>query len=83
MIACPECGGKTRSTESRITPSGARRRRECANGHRVTTIEVIVPTGQRHGSVALVREDRIAEARDAAAKLSAYLAAVLDSKERP
>jgi transcriptional regulator NrdR family protein len=83
VIACPECGERTRSTESRVTPSGSRRRRVCPRGHKCTTIETVVPTGERHGDAVLVRRDQIEKARERATALSEYLAAVLEAKEQP
>ncbi len=40
-MKCPECGAWTEVKETR----GPRRRRECANGHRFSTEEIV--TGQK------------------------------------
>jgi transcriptional regulator NrdR family protein len=37
-MKCPECGAWTEVRETR----GPRRRRECANGHRFSTEEVVI-----------------------------------------
>ncbi len=65
MIACPECGLVTRSTEVRFTRSGARRRRKCPNGHAVTTLEMVVSagTGNAIRDMVLVRSQSIRELR--------------------
>ena len=43
----PECGAWTRVLETRVRPSGETRRRyECANEHRFTSVEVIVALNQ-------------------------------------
>jgi transcriptional regulator NrdR family protein len=43
-MKCPVCGSYTEIIDSRMYPDGVRRRRryQCANMHRFTTIEVIV-----------------------------------------
>lgn len=42
-VLCPSCGGGGRKTISaRKTLGGIRRRIECENGHRFTTIEVVM-----------------------------------------
>lgn len=41
------CGLPTQVLESRINLKGVKRRRECAAGHRFTTLEVVVSVG--HG----------------------------------
>ena len=39
-MRCPECGSdRLQVVDSRDSPDGVRRRRECANGHRFTTYE--------------------------------------------
>ncbi len=43
---CPECGAWTTISETRLTVMRYRRRRECGNGHRFTTEEVVVPQKQ-------------------------------------
>ena len=40
---CPECGKYTEVLETRDNPKGVRRRYECANLHRFTTQESLVP----------------------------------------
>jgi len=46
-LKCPECGAWTDVVESRPSEvHGYRRRRECANGHRFTTEEVVIPEEQ-------------------------------------
>ena len=43
-MKCPECGVWTVVKEVRpSTVHGYRRRRECANGHKFTTVETVVP----------------------------------------
>jgi hypothetical protein len=43
-IPCPECNITTgKVLDSRVRGNGTRRRRECANGHRFSTFEVVVP----------------------------------------
>ncbi len=46
MIACPQCGLDTVVAETRSIGAHNRRRRECVNRHRVTTIEMIVASGR-------------------------------------
>ena len=43
---CPECGAWTTVSETRRTDSRYRRRRECGNGHKFTTEEVVVSQEQ-------------------------------------
>lgn len=43
-MKCPHCNAWT---EVLSTRGGTRRRRECANGHRFTTQEVVVPERTR------------------------------------
>ena len=43
---CPECGAWTTVKETRLTVMRYRRRRECGNGHKFTTEEVVVPQEQ-------------------------------------
>ncbi len=46
-LKCPECGVWTVVNEARPSDMyGYRRRRECANGHRFTTQEVVIPDDQ-------------------------------------
>ena len=40
----PKCGEFTEVLETRANPKGVRRRYECANLHRVTTQETLIPT---------------------------------------
>lgn len=41
-MKCPECGTESRVTETREVDEGnIRRRRECAKGHRFSTVEVV------------------------------------------
>ena len=43
-MKCPECGAWTLIKETRESPTfGFRRRRECANYHKFTTQEILVP----------------------------------------
>jgi len=42
-MKCPTCGTYTRILETRVNPAGVRRRYECANLHRFTTQEALVP----------------------------------------
>ena len=43
---CPECGAWTTISETRLTVMRYRRRRECGNGHKFTTEEVVVSQEQ-------------------------------------
>ena len=43
-VKCPTCGTYTKILETRVNPKGIRRRYECANMHRFTTQETLVPT---------------------------------------
>ena len=43
---CPECGAWTTISETRLTITRYRRRRECGNGHKFTTEEVVVSQEQ-------------------------------------
>ena len=43
-MKCPTCGTYTRILETRVNPKGIRRRYECANLHRFTTQETLIPT---------------------------------------
>jgi transcriptional regulator NrdR family protein len=43
-MKCPECGAWTLIKETKESPTfGYRRRRECANYHKFTTQEIVVP----------------------------------------
>ena len=43
-MKCPECGAWADVIETRKSETfGYRRRRECGNGHRFTTQEVVIP----------------------------------------
>ncbi len=43
-MKCPECGAWTLIKETKESPTfGYRRRRECANYHKFTTQEILVP----------------------------------------
>ena len=47
-MRCPECGTWTIVKETRISTGNTRRRRlECANEHRFTTLETIIETKAR------------------------------------
>lgn len=44
-MKCPECGAWTVVKETRVDENNARRRRiECANMHRFTTLETVIAT---------------------------------------
>ena len=45
-MTCPECGKYTEVLETRANPDGMRRRYKCANLHRFTTQEALVPQGK-------------------------------------
>ena len=45
-MTCPECNKYTAVLETRSNPDGMRRRYECANLHRFTTQEALVPQGK-------------------------------------
>jgi len=48
MIKCPECGTWTIVKETQLEAGNARRRRiECANMHRFTTLETVIATKTR------------------------------------
>ena len=51
---CPECAAWSVILETRTTPVRYRRRRECANGHKFTTEETVVPP-EKMEEEALVR----------------------------
>jgi len=62
VIACPKCGLPGMAvSETRLTKSGARRRRKCVCGHHVTTLEAIVhgPTKTPIDDVVLVRRSAL------------------------
>lgn len=40
QYSCPECSGSTHVIETRLSKTRIRRRRQCVNGHRCTTLEV-------------------------------------------
>ena len=43
MMECPLCGEDTKVLESRISSVfGLRRRRECTNGHKFNTKEIVI-----------------------------------------
>ena len=47
-MKCPECGAWTVVKETRADENNARRRRiECANMHRFTTLETVIATKTR------------------------------------
>jgi transcriptional regulator NrdR family protein len=47
-MKCPECGAWTVVKDSRVDHNNARRRRiECANMHRFTTLETVIATKTR------------------------------------
>ena len=41
MRQCPECRAKVQVLETRQKPGHTRRRYECSNGHRYTTMELL------------------------------------------
>jgi hypothetical protein len=45
--SCPECSGSTSVIETRLSNSRIRRRRQCVNRHRFTTLEVPHNTRKR------------------------------------
>jgi transcriptional regulator NrdR family protein len=57
---CPECGAWTTISETRLTVMRYRRRRECGNGHKFTTEEVVVSqeqlTSELNGRLKAFRE---------------------------
>jgi hypothetical protein len=62
MMPCPLCGSSTSVVETRRTGNNIRRRRCCGQGHRVTTVEVALPShmsSRGHGPdlVAVPRAD--------------------------
>ena len=47
-MKCPECGAWTVVKDSRVDQNNSRRRRiECANMHRFTTLETVIATKTR------------------------------------
>lgn len=59
-MKCPRCSSETSIAETRAVPGGIRRRRHCDNaqcGHRISTVEAIVPTGRRHATPRIVVVD--------------------------
>jgi transcriptional regulator NrdR family protein len=47
-MKCPECGAWTVVKDSRVDQNNSRRRRiECANMHRFTTLETVIDTKTR------------------------------------
>lgn len=46
-LPCPECGSnQSRVTDSRANETGIRRRRQCINGHRFSTQEILLTEWQ-------------------------------------
>lgn len=45
-MKCPTCGGRAEVIDSRETADWIRRRRKCANGHRYTSIEIVLANGE-------------------------------------
>lgn len=45
-MICPECGGDMRVADSRPRDGGVWRRRKCATGHTVYTIECVTKVGR-------------------------------------
>ena len=46
-MKCPTCSSWTEVRESRTKPGGYVRRRECGNGHRFLTVEVLLQAPKR------------------------------------
>lgn len=78
MIACPICGGDTQVTETRDSPSGARRRRRCRSSvcdGLVTTLEVVMDVPDRcAGGLALVPRSKLKAIADLIASFMPRLA---------
>lgn len=63
-MKCPRCGAASDVLESRPTPEMAtRRRRECHNGHRFRTVEVLPAATNRRDLAAAARAAAAAIAR--------------------
>lgn len=45
-MKCPTCQSSSRVVETRETSNGLRRRRECIQGHKFSTLEVFAKIGQ-------------------------------------
>ena len=64
---CPECGAWSVILETRSSTARYRRRRECANGHKFTTEEIVVSQEQikteRSDRFSVVREKRVESVR--------------------
>jgi len=64
---CPECGVWSVILETRSSTTRYRRRRECGNGHKFTTEEIVVPQEQikteRTDRFSAVREKRVESVR--------------------
>jgi len=64
---CPECGAWSVILETRSSTARYRRRRECANGHKFTTEEIVVSQEQikteRSDRFSVVREKRVESIR--------------------
>ena len=64
---CPECGAWSVILETRSSTARYRRRRECGNGHKFTTEEVVVSQKQikteRSDRFSVVREKRVESVR--------------------
>lgn len=48
-MKCPTCGAWSLVIDTRTKKEGMRRRRECAEGHRFASLEVVVPANTRGG----------------------------------
>jgi len=64
---CPECGAWSVILETRSSTARYRRRRECGNGHKFTTEEIVVSQEQikteRSDRFSVVREKRVESVR--------------------
>ena len=59
-MICPTCDTYTEVLETRVNPDGMRRRYECANMHRFTTQEALVPQKKyRRNSASNTRRKRM------------------------
>ena len=65
-IPCPECGDdRAVITDSRPADGHYRRRRQCANGHRFTTHEVLPDRQSNHGTLPLAVKSEIVSRMEA------------------
>lgn len=63
-MKCPRCGAWTEVAETRaLDPLTTRRRRQCGNGHRFSTLEVLPPAVHSRDLAATIRAAAAAASR--------------------